>query len=155
MKSRPIGSWSHTWNRTSATSGIWMLKTRVSSHIGLNPKWHRKRYKQSTLLLQINAMCTCRHHCRPPPWFVVWNSPMGDQWSQPQQKGRWSGSEEAAKIGFQRWFAVSDATRCVQGTPLLCHPTWNLWALEAVVHWWSLILTESFSVLGEDPPRWG
>lgn len=37
MKSWPIGSWSHTRKRTSASSGMWTVKTSVSSHMGLNP----------------------------------------------------------------------------------------------------------------------
>lgn len=38
INSRPRGLWSHTSNRTKAICGIWMLKTRVSSHMGLNPE---------------------------------------------------------------------------------------------------------------------
>lgn len=37
MKSWPIGSWSHTRKRTRASSGMWTMNTRVSSHIGLKP----------------------------------------------------------------------------------------------------------------------
>lgn len=52
IKSRPIGSWSHTWKRTKAICGICILKTRVSSHIGLKPEWQRKgklkRFKRTT-----------------------------------------------------------------------------------------------------------
>lgn len=37
IKSWPMGSWSHTRKRTRASSGMWTVNTRVSSHIGLNP----------------------------------------------------------------------------------------------------------------------
>lgn len=54
MKSRPIGSWSHTSKRTSAFCGIWILKTSVSSHIGLKPEWHERMiYRQSAGCVEI------------------------------------------------------------------------------------------------------
>ena len=42
-KSRPIGSWSHTRNRTKAISGMCTVNVRVSSHTGLNPERNRKK----------------------------------------------------------------------------------------------------------------
>lgn len=50
MKSWPMGSWSHTKKRTRVSSGMWMVNTRVSSHIGLNPVvwmgWREKKRGQ-------------------------------------------------------------------------------------------------------------
>lgn len=48
MKSRPMGSWSQTRKRTSAISGMCTVNTRVSSHMGLNPRGHREEVSPPT-----------------------------------------------------------------------------------------------------------
>lgn len=160
MKSRPIGSWSHTWKRTRAICGIWMLKTRVSSHIGLKPEWpfkgcctNRKSWKitvcyeimRAEVPLSSTTLVCCLEQSTFRP--IISTSTKG---SMICVKKKNSFSVIYSVRFLPQYYIIS-----AESLPLLCPQTWSLWVWEAAVRWWSSTQAESSSVLVEDPPTWG